>query len=55
MDRSNYTLRFARSARESYGSDIAFDDQKSPDMPVILACVFAFGVLVGLFASGALP
>lgn len=55
MNNSNYTLRFSRSAREAYGTDIEFGDQKNVDMPVIGVCIFGFGVVVGLLLSGVLP
>lgn len=49
MNNSNYTLRFSRTAREAFGHDVTFDDDRHArfGLLAIVALAFALGVMVG--------
>jgi hypothetical protein len=49
MRDSNYTLRWNRSAREAYGYDVSFKEEKNPDRWVGWVAIFAAGVICGGF------
>lgn len=49
MSRSNWNLRFDRTAREAYGHDIDFDDNIG-DRFVFVISIFAVGFILGLLA-----
>lgn len=44
---SNRTLRFNRTAKETYGYDVSFEEDKSP-LIIVGALSFIFGFLVGV-------
>ena len=49
MRDSNYTLRWNRSARETYGYDVSFKEEKNPDRWVGWVAIFAAGFICGGF------
>jgi hypothetical protein len=49
MRDSNYTLKFHRTAREAFGHDLRFENERASifNAAVLAASMFALGLLVG--------